>query len=201
MFRALKTLNTTFSNPDPNMTSWSIINIEYLKDVPFGIRPDHGKLMMGSALVTITDEQITVGRVKFKKTPGLMELLTKRSPELSFITKEDTKNYKFMLLETNVHRRDFDPSKPIKSNKGKKYLTVIKPLFGDCTSTDHKVQGSGLPVLKKWKKNIDYVYWDDPNELVERPKLFIASQDAGNTGLDNEILSIIEEHNESGLLN
>jgi len=38
---------------------------------------------------------------------------------------------------------------------------------------------------------IDYVYWDDPNELVDRLQLFDASRRAGNN--DNEILSIIEE--------
>ena len=27
---------------------------------------------------------------------------------------------------------------------------------------------------------MDYVYWDDPNELVERLRLLIAKQSAGN---------------------
>lgn len=184
-----------------NTSSWSLSS-EYIKEIPFGVRPVQGKLMMGSAGVTITDETIRVGQRKYKKTNGLMELLTKRRPDLSTITKEDTKNYKLMLLETNVHRRNFDPSKPIKSNKGIKYTNIIKPLLNDNKTVDEdQVHGSGLPILKKWKKNVDYVYWDDPNELVERLKLLIASRDAGNTGLDNEILSIIEELNETGLLN
>lgn len=186
------------SSNDQNSSSWSLTS-EYMKDIPFGIRPAQGKLMMGSADVNIADETIKIGQRKYKKTPGLMELLTKRSPNLSVISKEDTKNYKIMLLETNAHRRNYDPSKPIKSNKGFKYINIIKPLFNDkITSIEGK--GVGIPVLKKVKKNVDYVYWDDPNELVERLKLLIASRDAGNTGLDNEILSIIEELNESGLL-
>ncbi|KAF0719455.1 Integrase catalytic domain-containing protein [Aphis craccivora] len=37
------------------------------------------------------------------------------------------------------------------------------------------------------------VYWNDPNELVERLKLLLASKAAGNTGVSNEILSIFEE--------
>lgn len=174
---------------------------EYLKDTPFGIRHDGEKLMMGSAIVTITHNNIRVGRRQYNKTPGLIELLSKGSPNLKVITKEDIGNYKLMLLESNVHRRDYDPSKPIKSNKGIKYLNIIKPLFNknDCGQSS-EVQGSGLPILKKWKKNVDYVYWDDPNELVDRLKLLIASRDAGNTGLDNEIISIIEELKESGLI-
>jgi hypothetical protein len=43
-----------------------------------------------------------------------------------------------------------------------------------------------------------YEYWDDPNELVDRLRLLIASRDAGHSGHENEILSIIEELREAG---
>jgi ABC-type ATPase involved in cell division len=43
------------------------------------------------------------------------------------------------------------------------------------------------------------VYWNDPNELVDRLRLLLASQSAGNTGVSNEILSIFEELYESGI--
>lgn len=183
-----------------NCSSWSLTS-EYLKNTPFGLRVERGKLLMGAANVNISENTITIGTSNYNKTRGLMELLTKQSPDLKDITKEDLTNYKLMLLETNAHRRDYDPNKPIKSNKGIKYLSIIKPLFiKQDNSESNQVQGSGLPVLKKWKKNVDYIYWDDPNELVDRLKLLIASRDAGNTGLDNEIISIIEELKESGLL-
>lgn len=42
-------------------------------------------------------------------------------------------------------------------------------------------------------KPIEFVYFDDPNELCDRLKLLIASQDAGNTNHANEIASILEE--------
>jgi hypothetical protein len=126
-------------------------------------------------------------------------------PELDEVTEHDRRVYKILLLKTNAHRRDFDPNKPIKSNKGMKYLYVIKPLF---KLTKHRSVsdeifkcGNGLPLMKKVKKDVSYVFWDDPNELVERLKLLIASRDAGNTGLDNEIISIIEELREAGLVN
>ncbi|CAG9137606.1 unnamed protein product, partial [Plutella xylostella] len=47
---------------------------------------------------------------------------------------------------------------------------------------------------------LNNVYWDDPNELIERLQLLIASKDAGNTNHDNEILSIIEELKEAGII-
>jgi hypothetical protein len=43
-------------------------------------------------------------------------------------------------------------------------------------------------------------YWADPNELVDRLKLMIASRDAGHSGHDNEILSIIEELREARII-
>ena len=44
------------------------------------------------------------------------------------------------------------------------------------------------------------VYWNDPNELVDRLRLLLASKAAGNTGLSNEILSIYEELYEAGII-
>ena len=45
---------------------------------------------------------------------------------------------------------------------------------------------------------IDYVYWDDTNELVDRLGLLVASRAADHTGHDNEIASIVEELREDG---
>jgi len=40
---------------------------------------------------------------------------------------------------------------------------------------------------------IDYVQWDDPNELVNRMQLLEALRQVGHNAHDNEMLSIIEE--------
>lgn len=182
-------------------SSWSVSS-EALTDIPFGVRVERGKLMLGSAHITIDDHYIIVAGHKYRHTPGLKQLLLKKDIDLSLVTEDDLQYYKKMLLDTNAHRRDNDPSKPIKSNKGQKYLQVIKPLFKlQSTVQGNHSKGKGLPLTKIWKNNIDLVYWDDPNELVERLKLLIASRDAGNTGLDNEIISIIEELRESKLIN
>jgi len=47
---------------------------------------------------------------------------------------------------------------------------------------------------------VDYVHWDDPNELVDRLRLLDASRNAENNAHENEILSIIEELCEAGLI-
>lgn len=50
------------------------------------------------------------------------------------------------------------------------------------------------------RRKTQYTYWDDPNELVERLYLLHCSKEAGNTGLDNEIISIVEELREAGYI-
>ena len=52
--------------------------------------------------------------------------------------------------------------------------------------------------MKVQRNNL--VYWDDPNELVDRLRLLLASKSAGNTGVSNEIISIFEELREAGLI-
>lgn len=189
------------SNNDVNMSSWSVSS-EALADIPFGVRVERGKLMLGSAAITINDEYIMVAGRKYRNTSGLKELLLRKDIDLSLVTESDMLHYKSMLLDTNAHRRDNDPSKPIKSNKGQKYLQVIKPLFKlQSTVQTSQSKGKGLHLTKIWKKDVDFIYWDNPNELVDRLKLLIASRDAGNTGVDNEIISIIKELRESNIIN
>lgn len=46
---------------------------------------------------------------------------------------------------------------------------------------------------------IDYRYLDDPNELI-RLRLSIASKRAGNTVFDSEIVAILDELHEAGII-
>lgn len=174
------------------------------ENVLYGVRFEKGKPMMGTAHVKYNDNVISIDDHSYELTHGLNELLFKKKPDLSMITEDDLKKYKLLLLSTNAHRRDFDPNKPIKSNKGSKYLKVIKPLFslktGLGNTSIHFSKESTIPMKKKFKSECDYVYWNDPNELVERLKLLMASKHAGNTGLDNEIISILEELRESEII-
>lgn len=44
------------------------------------------------------------------------------------------------------------------------------------------------------------MYWNDPNELVNRLRLLVASTSAGHTSHNNEITAIIEELKESNII-
>lgn len=51
-----------------------------------------------------------------------------------------------------------------------------------------------------YNNHIDYIYFDDPNELCDRLKLLISSKASGNTNHQREINSIIEELRENDII-
>lgn len=186
-------------------------------NVPFGIRSENKNLMMGNSKVSFSFTNnvndslksiiATVNDKHYEITPGLKELLLRNRPDLSLVTETDKMVYKDMLSITNAHKRDFNPNGQLKGDKGLKYRQIIKPLFSEQNYVQNAEQviksksGGYLPKLKKkYKSNTDYVYWDDPNELIDRLRLLIASKNAGNTNHDNEIISIVEELKEAGVI-
>lgn len=183
------------STPTPqDISSWSLSS-EVFKDIPYGIRIENGKPMIGTERVTITDNEFIVAGHSFNRTRGLSELLYQRKPDLRVVTEDDKQIYKSMLLLTNAHKRKYDLNQPINSNRGFKYLEIIKPLLSSPSdkSNSSTAKGKGLPLFKEVGKSVDYIFWNDPNDLVKTLKLLIASRDAGNTGLDDEILSVMKE--------
>lgn len=158
-------------------------------DRRYGMKPTHGnRWIIGSKPVTIDKNDIIVDGQRFTGTRGLFELLTKKIP--AGYDDNDLITYRSILEMTGAHRK---ANGKIFSSKGYKYKQVIRPLF----ATDEKSGGGGF---KKFGNPIDYVYFDDLNELIERLKLLIASQAAGHSGHENEIISIIEELREAKVI-
>lgn len=60
--------------------------------------------------------------------------------------------------------------------------------------------GEGLQKRLQRRSTPDYRYWDDPNELCGRLRLLIFSKQVGNTELDSEIISTLEELQEAGFI-
>lgn len=143
----------------------------------------NGSVHLGKKEIKLVDNTLTIEDTSYPLTQGLGNLIFSKNPKL--YTKNDLKTYKSILTQTSAHLTA-DGTK-IKRG-GNKYSDLIQNLFPS---------GAGLSV-KLQKHNL--VYWNDPNELVERLRLLLASQAAGNTGLSNEILSIYEELYEAGLI-
>lgn len=158
-------------------------------DHRYGIRldPETEKFYIGDSQMHIDGSDVIVQNKRFKGTQGLYELLFKKDPKL--FTQEDEKNYKQIILKTNAHRRNYQSNRQIVGSKSKKYTQIVAPL----------VSGKGV-YLQANQNKIDYVHWDDANELVDRLRLLLASQQAGHTGHINEITSIIEELKEAQII-
>lgn len=173
-------------------------------DARYGIRNVKGNPYLGKELVKTTNNGKTIYYVvngrEYEATPGLTNLLLLRNPKK--YNTVDLDNYKTMLIQTNAHRSYYRPKGRIQRNPSSvKYRSVIKKLFPPKKKAGSTLQMPQLNYKIAQKRGeVNYSYWDDPNELVDRLRLLIASQAAGHTGHNNEIISIVEELREAKII-
>lgn len=150
-------------------------------------------LLGGQRIDFDADGKIVTSKGWVPGTKGLYELIFYDDPQ--HYTKEDLKNYKSILEITNSHR---DTKGRLKGSTRRKYIEIIKPMFSQRRHTT----GEGMvPTQLTYNETpMEYVFWDNPNELVDRLKLLMASKEAGNTSHDNEIIAIINELREANII-
>lgn len=185
-------------------------------ELQYGLRTHNGQLTMGNDKVTIKGDKngasykYCIRTKNFTVTPGLTSLLLEVNPK--YYTEKDLKMYKDMLLYTNAYKKNFSARGAVKRDTTSfKYNKIITQLFPERITRQTPSSGAGI-ILKNTKKpqtdykivmknsKINYTYWDDPNELVDRLRLLLASTSAGHTGHNNEIISIIEELHEAKVI-
>lgn len=149
--------------------------------------------------------------LEYEGTPGLYELMFKKHP-IGYKQK-DIDNYIDIGMRSNLFRRNYQSNEQINGNSSYKYVEIIEPNLRKKSilrpkkiakytreiSGLKKYKGKG-DVLQLNDKPIEYVHWNNPNELVDRLRLLVASRAAGNNQHVNEIASIIEELREAGLI-
>jgi len=145
----------------------------------------NGDITLGDKEVKFTQRIIIIDESSYPTTSGIIQLLFLKNPTI--YTDNDLKVYKSILIQTSAHLTA--SGSKIRNTKCKKYKNIISKLFPT---------GGGELSMKVQRNNL--VYWDDPNELVDRLRLLLASKSAGNTGVSNEIISIFEELREAGLI-
>lgn len=194
-----------------------IVSDEYLKllergnkkklDRIFGVRKIQNKIMIGDSPIEFDIGKVYVKGKNYPKTYGLMELLFKKEPDRTQISKGDRENYHMILEDTNAYRKRYKEDAPIHNSSTDKFHDFIASIPDFNRSVEYrehkrKKVGGKLPCYKMARLNtqMDYVHWDDPNELVERLRLLVAEQSAGNPSHINEIHSIIEELREGGYI-
>ena len=89
-----------------------------------------------------------------------------------------------MLLTYALHR-DYNPNNPYPRGSGStKWMTLLSPIWHR-----GKFDGKGIIIMLS-----------DPNALLERLDLLLASQEAGHTGVGNKLVSICDELKRQGVL-
>lgn len=176
------------------------------------------KFKIGDSELLIVGKDVQVKEIKYPGTVGLYELLFKKSPH--GYNNKDLDNYMDILKRTHAYRKNYKADAQIHGTSSNKYLTIIKPYLvkkGILKAETYSSRGpfskppppqtrlrsirprTGIGMVLS-NNPIDYVYYDDPNELVDRLRILIASQEAGNNGHSNEIGSILEELREGGFI-
>ncbi|KYN28610.1 hypothetical protein ALC57_02002 [Trachymyrmex cornetzi] len=200
-------------DPEKLQTNYGPLGQKYMKavlsgkkavniDVVYGVYFNDEGTMLGDKRITLhKNDDIIIDGKRYDGTACLYELIFMKFPNESIFTDDDVHTYRSILLTTNAHKRGHSPSNQVMGSKGYKYKNIIAPLVLD------KKVGTGinkrvdLPRTMTLNDNkIDYIHWDDPNEIVDRLRLLEASRQAGHNSHDNEILSIIEELREAGLI-
>lgn len=198
----------------------SITGDESTNDRTYGITHDveTEKFKIGDSELKIIGKDIQVQDIIYPGTVGLYELLFKKNPKA--YNKSELDHYMDILKRTNTYRRNFDSTEQIQPKNTVKYRSIIRPYlidkgllksttlprtssFSKPPPPNTRSQSSIRPRSQSFKQSggmlnlsnnkIDYVYFDNPNELVNRLRLLVASQMAGNNGHNNEIASILEE--------
>ncbi|KAF0710719.1 Uncharacterized protein FWK35_00026519, partial [Aphis craccivora] len=109
-----------------------------------------GNIILGEKEVKFIEKSFLIDGCTYPSTPGPIQLLFFKNPLI----------YSNNDLEKSAHLT-------LKSKKIKKSSSTYKNII-------HKLFPSGGRLSMKLQKN-NLVYWDNPNKLVDRLRLFLAS--------------------------
>ena len=94
------------------------------------------------------------------------------------------------MIKTNALHHNYDPNSPNpRRSKSNKWKNILSPIWHNREKYERKPEGKGVVIIPS-----------DPNALLERLDLLLASQEAGHTGVGNELVSICDELKRQGVL-
>lgn len=164
---------------------------------------------------TLAGPDFIINDIYYIGTPGLYELLFKKQP-IGF-KDTDVNDYVDILRRTNALYIDNDPTKRkrmLPRDIRDKHMFIIQPKLETRPRTSslpvsskssvitrrQAKMGGALPLMNLTNKRTEYKYFDNFNEIVDRLRLLVSSTISGNNNLGNEIMSIIEELREGGVI-
>ena len=180
------------------------LNKEIHDDGDLGIRKEGKHHFIGDTHIIIDKNNIIIPEeAEYKGTRGLWELLTRKFPNTSYINNNDIEAYRNLMVRTNAiyKKNDASTNRGKSTNNNTKWRIYLKDVW-DVLKKERKqpkqpvyqdpepVSGFGLVVIPS-----------DPNALLERLDLLLASQEAGHTGVVNELVSICDELKRQKVIN
>lgn len=189
-----------------HLTNLASNNPKY--DIIYGVRKGlDDKHYIGKHRVEFNNRKIKLysDKKKVKEYAGsanLYDMMFLRDVEPSDSVR-DMVAYRDILNTTRAIYNHYDLRRGVNESETKKFKYLIRTII---PSTAHlrqkKKLGGKINLSNKLytQKNVEYVYWNNIHELIARLRLLWASKMAGHTGHDNEILSIIEELREEGVI-
>lgn len=185
-------------------------------DRVFGPKPSNdGTWRIGNEEIEfLPNGDIKLGRQEYPGTQALYHFLFKKNMP-AYHTDEDADAYASILLTSGVHRKGFSIQQPERFTNTYKYKNVISPLLRrgadrsrrgifdrsrNGSRNNGNTVGEGYKLVTEQTK--DFVYYEDPNELVDRLRLLVAAEQAGNNLIHhhNEIESILQELRDHGII-
>ena len=164
------------------------LNME-VRDKKFGIHKKGIHHYIGKTHVIIKDNDIIIPKTgeRLEGTTGLWELIMSKDPQN--FTEMDYDNYRYLITTSKVLHRGDNPKNPYPKASGSyKWVFLLRPIwFGRKPKKGY--EGKGVVVIPS-----------DPNALLKRLDLLLSSQEAGHTGVRNELVSICDELKRQGVL-
>ena len=180
-------------------------------DTIFGLNTKNKekRFKIGDKFVTFVGNDIIVDGYTFEGTPGFWNLIVNKNPDPVDYTEDELGKYRDLLIRTNAIFLNNDPTqnKPKDANyKGDKWKNIIRDIWFDIKP---KPKGKGGKGRKKLQEDPTpstsgtglTILPSDPNALIDRLDLLLASQNTGHSGVRNELVSIFDELKRQGVIN
>ena len=184
-----------------------------------------GTYFIGPTPVHIAGNDLIINGKRYAGTEGLWNLIMNTDIADESFYEDDLEQYKDIMRETNALHKDSDPSRP-KSSKSDKWKSILSQIWDEINPKPKKGKGvsrQGKGLTRKGSgltsktgaatpgglvstggalhKITNVIYLpSDPEALFERLDLLLASKQAGNTGLRNEMVAICDELKRLGVL-
>lgn len=174
--QALKT------NLGPRAAHYLQLSMTPQADHTFGLRVEDDTIMIGSLPVTFDGDDIFVDGERYKGTPGLWELMVLKHPKDFDV--EDLHTYGDILRASNVmYQGNSALSQTPKASKSRKWKEIVSYIY------KQDKYGSGVSTIF-----LSTCF----DQLLDRLDLCAAAYQAGNNGVRNEIVAILDAMRKSG---